>query len=163
MHAVDTCPYGIDLLLWVTHFAKLVTTFIISSYADTLELSRAAIYGQTMARVLFFVNVKAVLNTIMVYTGWKRPGAFKVTTKAGGAPTPAGGGAAPPAAPVAPPPPKEEEVERDTGGPTVPVRINEPSSVLCHARGCNQHHTISVELFIDVDAPPRSFSMHQKA
>jgi hypothetical protein len=97
-----------------------VTTFLISSYADTLELSRAAIYGQTMARVLFFVNVKAVINTIMVYTGWKRPGAFKVTTKAGGAPTPAAG-----AAPEAAPPPvveKTEEVERDTGGPTIPVR-----------------------------------------
>ena len=73
-----------------------------------------------MARVLFFVNVKAVLNTIMVYTGWKRPGAFKVTTKAGGAPTPAGG-AAPAAVEAAPV--KEEEVERDTGGPTVPVRL----------------------------------------
>lgn len=122
MNAGNICPYGIDLLLWITHFAKLVTTFLISSYADTLELSRAAIYGQTMARVLFFTNVKAVLNTMMVYTGWKRPGAFKVTTKAGGAPTPAGGGDAPPA-PVAPEP-KEEEVERDTGGPTIPVRTS---------------------------------------
>ncbi len=28
------------------------------------------------------VNVKAVLNTVMVLTGWKKPGAFKVTAKA---------------------------------------------------------------------------------
>lgn len=117
---LNICPYGIDPLLWFTHFAKLVTTFLISSYADTLELSRAAIYGQTMARVLFFVNVKAVLNTIMVYTGWKRPGAFKVTIKAGGAPKPAA-----PAAEEKPaePAPVTEEVERDNGGPMIPVRV----------------------------------------
>lgn len=118
VHAGDICPYGIDPWLWLTHFGKLVTTFFISSYADTLELSRAAIYGQTMARVLFFVNVKAVLNTIMVYTGWKRPGAFKVTQKAGGQ------GANNDAAEVAvgAPPTPVEEVERDNGGPTIPVR-----------------------------------------
>lgn len=114
--AGDICPYGIDPLLWITHFLKLVTTFLISSYADTLELSRAAIYGQTMARVLFFVNVKAVLNTIMVYTGWKRPGAFKVTQKAGGAAP-----AATPEVAVAAQPAIPEE-DRDNGGPTIPVR-----------------------------------------
>lgn len=113
------CPYGVDILLWTTHFFKLLTTFIISSYADfSLELSAAAVYGQTMARVLFWVNVKAVLNTIMVYTGWKRPGAFKVTQK--GAPPKATGGddEAPKPAPVAP----AAEVERSKGGPEVPVQ-----------------------------------------
>ena len=118
----DICPYGIDPWLWLTHFGKLVTTFLISSYADTLELSRAAIYGQTMARVLFFVNVKAVLNTIMVYTGWKRPGAFKVTQKAGGAANPAGEVA------VGAPPAPVEDVERENGGPTVPVSVLYPTN-----------------------------------
>ena len=77
----EVCPYGVDPLLWLTHFLKLLTTCVISSYADwSLELSAAAVYGQTAARVLFWVNCKAVFNTIMVYTGWKRPGAFKVCT-----------------------------------------------------------------------------------
>jgi hypothetical protein len=70
----------------------------------------------------------------MVYTGWKRPGAFKVTVKAGGAPTPAGG--------EAPPEEPKEEVERDNGGPTIPVRFASwPVSL--HARSivaaCMQH------------------------
>ena len=83
--AFRICPYGVDVLLWSTHFLKLVTTFAISSFADwSLELSAAAVYGQTMARVLFWVNVKAVLNTVMVYTGFKLPGGFKVTNKAPG-------------------------------------------------------------------------------
>jgi hypothetical protein len=118
--AGDICPYGIDPWLWLTHFGKLVTTFLISCYADTLELSRAALYGQTMARVLFFVNVKAVLNTVMVYTGWKRPGAFKVTQKAGGAAVAAGGSAGEVKVAAQPEPPVE--MERDNGGPTIPVR-----------------------------------------
>jgi hypothetical protein len=79
----DICPYGMDFLLWVTHFAKLLTTSIISSYADTMELSRAAVYNQAMTRVLFLVNVKAVVHTIMIYLGLKRLGGFKVTKKAG--------------------------------------------------------------------------------
>lgn len=79
----DICPYGIDVVLWATHFFKLVTTLLVSTYADTWELSRSALYAQTASRVLFFVNVKAVLNTLMIYSGWKKPGAFKVTAKAG--------------------------------------------------------------------------------
>jgi hypothetical protein len=63
----NICPYGVDALLWTTHFFKLLTTCVVSSFADwSLELSAAAVYGQTMSRVLFWVNVKAVLNTVMV-------------------------------------------------------------------------------------------------
>jgi hypothetical protein len=121
------CPYGVDEVLWSTHFFKLLTTCIVSSFADwSLELSAAAVYGQTMARVLFWVNVKAVLNTVMVYTGWKRPGAFKVTQK----------GKPAAAAPKADKPPDEEApkpaepapvaaaAERNNGGPNVPVRLS---------------------------------------
>lgn len=139
---LNICPYGIDPLLWFTHFAKLVTTVCISSYADTLELSRAAIYGQTMARVLFFVNVKAVINTIMVYTGWKRPGAFKVTVKAGGAkPNPAG--EAKPAEAKPAEKAVEEEVERDNGGPMIPVReLPTPPPAPAHNLRVRKHATL---------------------
>ena len=116
----DICPYGVDTLLWTTHFFKLLTTCVISSYADwSWELSAAAVYGQTMARVLFFVNVKAVLNTVMVYLGWKRPGAFKVTQKGGKGPKPAA--AAPKPDDGGAKPAEEQQVERNSGGPAVPV------------------------------------------
>jgi hypothetical protein len=112
----DICPYGVDILLWTTHFLKLLTTFFVSSYADfSFELSAAAIYGQTMARVLFWVNVKAVLNTVMVYTGWKRPGAFKVTQKGAPPKAMADDGAKPPE-------PVNQPVESHKGGPNIPVR-----------------------------------------
>jgi hypothetical protein len=63
---------------------------------------------------------------VQVYTGWKRPGAFKVTQK--------GKPAAPapkekPAEVEAPKPaePAAATVERNSGGPSVPVRVD----VLC--------------------------------
>lgn len=34
-------------------------------------------------RVLWFTSFKACINTIMVHTGWKNPGHFKFTPKAG--------------------------------------------------------------------------------
>jgi hypothetical protein len=134
----NICPYGVDTALWTTHFFKLITTFLVSSYADwSLELSAAAIYGQTMARVLFWVNVKAVLNTVMVYTGWKRPGAFKVTNKGGAAQNPQAKVAA---QEVVAPVPEVVEVERNSGGPQVPVCLQPLGSLASSAcaalQGC---------------------------
>eukprot|EP00892_Ulva_mutabilis_P010707 jgi/Ulvmu1/8008/UM004_0244.1 len=81
----DICPYGMDIWLWVTHFMRLLLTFLVCTHADSLSKRFAALNTLTASRVLFFVNVKAVVNTIMVYLRWKRPGAFKVTRKAEGA------------------------------------------------------------------------------
>jgi hypothetical protein len=39
--------------------------------------------AKTGYRVLWFTSVKACINTIMVHTGWKNPGHFKFTPKAG--------------------------------------------------------------------------------
>ena len=80
------CPYGMDIWLWVTHFLKLFFNFLISTHADTISGRVAALQAQTASRVLYFISVKAVLNTVMVYFRWKRPGAFKVTTKTGSVP-----------------------------------------------------------------------------
>jgi hypothetical protein len=99
----NICPYGIDLWLWLTHFLRLVFTFFLSTHADSISKRVSALHSQTSSRVLFFINVKAVLNTIMVGLGYKLPGAFKETKKAG-APHPVAeaaalrGGAAPRAA-----------------------------------------------------------------
>jgi hypothetical protein len=85
------CPYGMDIWLWATHFLKLFFNFLISTHADTIAGRVAALQAQTASRVVYFISVKAVLNTIMVYIRWKRPGAFKVTKKAGTAPGDDGG------------------------------------------------------------------------
>lgn len=77
------CPYGMDIWLWATHFLKLLFNFLISTHADKISGRVAALQAQTASRVLYFVSVKAIINTIMVYIRWKRPGAFKVTKKAG--------------------------------------------------------------------------------
>lgn len=84
----NICPYGIDLWLWLTHFFRLASTFILTIHADTLGKRLAALNSQTSSRILYFINVKAVLNTIMVTLRWKLPGAFKETKKASTAPEP---------------------------------------------------------------------------
>lgn len=77
----DICPYGMDLWLWSSHFMRLLFTFLISSHADSLSKRFAALSTLTASRILYFVNVKAVINTVMVYLRWKKPGRFKVTAK----------------------------------------------------------------------------------
>lgn len=39
--------------------------------------------AKTGYRVLWFTSFKACINTVMVHTGWKNPGHFKFTPKAG--------------------------------------------------------------------------------
>jgi hypothetical protein len=84
----NICPYGIDLWLWLSHFFRLAVTFFLTVHADTIGKRIAALNSQTSSRILYFVNVKAVLNTIMVTLGWKLPGAFKETKKASTGPKP---------------------------------------------------------------------------
>ena len=102
-----------------------------------------------MARILFFVNVKAVLNTVMVYLGWKLPGGFKVTAKGGKRKKekgrqPVGGAQAAAAAPqpqaAAAQPDNgagsgkakhEKHVWQNNGGPSVPVRSQPNCSPPC--------------------------------
>jgi hypothetical protein len=86
----NLCPYGIDVWLWASHFLKLSITFILSTHADTWAKRVAALNAQTSSRILFFVNVKAVFNTIMVGLRWKLPGAFKETKKTVVVPRPLG-------------------------------------------------------------------------
>lgn len=42
-----------------------------------------SLQAKTGYRVLWFTSFKACVNTIMVHTGWKNPGHFKFTPKAG--------------------------------------------------------------------------------
>ena len=91
----NICPYGIDVWLWLTHILRLIFTFFLSTHADTIGRRVSALHAQTSSRVLFFINVKAVLNTLMVGCGYKLPGAFKETKKASAAkPRPVGEGVA---------------------------------------------------------------------
>ena len=78
----NVCPYGIDLWLWLTHLLRLTATVLLSTHADSIAKRVSALNAQTSSRVLYFINVKAVLNTLMVGLGWKLPGAFKETKKA---------------------------------------------------------------------------------
>lgn len=108
----DICPYGMDLWLWVSHFMRLLFTFLVSTHSDSLSKRFAALSTLTASRILYFVNVKAVVNTVMVYVRWKRPGRFKVTAKQAAGPAPpaaaserpqyvmGGGGAASPPPPL---------------------------------------------------------------
>ena len=79
----STCPYGMDSLLFWTHIAHLGMSFIFSTYHTDLERTRIALSAKGGYRVLWFTSVKACINTIMVHTGWKNPGHFKFTPKAG--------------------------------------------------------------------------------
>ena len=80
---IEICPYGMDPLLFWTHVAHLAGTFLFSVYHSSLERMRIALSAKGGYRVLWFTSVKACLNTIMVHTGWKNPGHFKFTPKAG--------------------------------------------------------------------------------
>eukprot|EP00892_Ulva_mutabilis_P006100 jgi/Ulvmu1/3862/UM018_0081.1 len=79
----STCPYGMDPLLFWTHVGHLGMSFIYSTYHLDLVRIRIAFSAKGGYRVLWFTSVKACINTIMVHTGWKNPGHFKFTPKAG--------------------------------------------------------------------------------
>jgi hypothetical protein len=77
------CPYGMDATLFWTHIAHLLAQFGHSVYHLEFDKVVTAIQAKNGFRVLWFTSCKACINTIMVHTGWKNPGHFKFTPKAG--------------------------------------------------------------------------------
>jgi hypothetical protein len=77
------CPYGMDSTLFWTHIAHLLGQFGHSVYHWEFDKVVNAIQAKSGYRVLWFTSFKACINTIMVHTGFKNPGHFKFTPKAG--------------------------------------------------------------------------------
>ena len=75
------CPYGMDIWLFWTHFAHVAMSFIFSIYHWDRQNMWAALSGKSATRILWFTGVKACMNTIMVFTGFKEAGRFKFTPK----------------------------------------------------------------------------------
>lgn len=80
---LDICPYGMDRALFFTHFVHVLASCANSTYYSEGWLRRVAFMAKTSYRVLWFTSCKAVINTLMVVTGFKNPGHFKFTPKAG--------------------------------------------------------------------------------
>lgn len=77
------CPYGMDPILFWTHFAHIGISFFASVYDRSFDNILTGICAKGGIRILYFTAFKACINTIMVAFGYKKPGAFKVTRKAG--------------------------------------------------------------------------------
>jgi hypothetical protein len=77
------CPYGMDIYLFWTHFLHVGASFVFSIYHWDSRNVRAALSGKSATRILWFTAFKACMNTIMVFTGYKKAGHFKFTPKAG--------------------------------------------------------------------------------
>jgi hypothetical protein len=78
---LDVCAYGLDATLFATHVIRVGTSLLHSSYGHSWEIIMAGITSRSAARIQWFTGFKAVLNTIMVLVGFKRPPRFKVTPK----------------------------------------------------------------------------------
>jgi hypothetical protein len=78
---LDICAYGLDRVLFVTHVLRVGTSLLHSSYGHNWSVVMAGITSRSAARIQWFTGFKAVLNTIMVLIGYKRPPRFKVTPK----------------------------------------------------------------------------------
>ena len=76
------CPYGMNRLLWLSHIMVVVSgglPLCLSTYFKPWR----AVYTHISSRVQLMVAMKAVVNTIMVMSGLKRPAGFKTSAKAG--------------------------------------------------------------------------------
>jgi hypothetical protein len=80
---LQVCPYGMDRLLFYTHIFHLAAGFLNSTYYEENWLKKVAFTCKSGYRILWFTSVKAVINTLMVISGFKNPGHFKFTPKAG--------------------------------------------------------------------------------
>jgi hypothetical protein len=80
---LNTCPYGMDTHLFITHIVFFFTMHLTSIIYDRWDIVFSAIRAKSGYRILWFTSVKACINTIMVVTGWKAKGHFKFTPKAG--------------------------------------------------------------------------------
>lgn len=79
----EICPFGMDRLLFFTHMPFLGMCFIFTIYHSTFDRMWASLSVRTTVRVLWFTHVKACVNTVMVFSGWKARGQFVVTPKGG--------------------------------------------------------------------------------
>ena len=77
----DTCPYGMDRMLFWTHILELCMDFVCAVYHEDYSSVKVSINERIGSRVLWFTSVKACINLLMVHTGWKDPGFFKYTPK----------------------------------------------------------------------------------
>jgi hypothetical protein len=67
--------------LFYTHLFRVFGGLLQSMNATAWKYMAAGFSGCTANRVQWFTSVKAVINTIMVLTGFKRPPRFKLTPK----------------------------------------------------------------------------------
>eukprot|EP00892_Ulva_mutabilis_P012255 jgi/Ulvmu1/9401/UM051_0029.1 len=77
------CPYGMDPILFWTHFAHIGISFFASVYDRSFDHILTGICAKGGIRILYFTAFKACVNTVMVALGYKKPGAFKITRKVG--------------------------------------------------------------------------------
>jgi hypothetical protein len=75
------CPYGMDVWLFWTHFAQVAMSFVFSIYHWNGQNMWAALSGKSATRILWFTGFKACMNTIMVFSGFKKAAHFKFTPK----------------------------------------------------------------------------------
>jgi hypothetical protein len=78
---LSICPYGMDALLFYSHFAFIGIITLNSVYYNEDKYKVVALQVKTGYRILWFTTVKAVINTIMVVSGFKPRGHFKFTPK----------------------------------------------------------------------------------
>jgi hypothetical protein len=68
---LQICPYGMDILLFYSHFFLLFISTLNSIYYDNWEAVVVALRVKSGYRILWFTSVKAVINTLMVVVGFK--------------------------------------------------------------------------------------------
>lgn len=65
-----------------TWWRQIITcAYFVATHA--LIRAHLALQAHVAFRVLWFTTIKACINTVMVMTGWKKSGVFKVTPKLG--------------------------------------------------------------------------------
>ena len=79
--AGDICAFGLDKWLFLTHIVRVATSTAHSCYGATWREVSAGLASRSAARIQWFTGVKAVANTLLVVSGFKRPPSFKVTPK----------------------------------------------------------------------------------
>jgi hypothetical protein len=73
----DVCAFGLDRRLFLTHVLRMATVMLQTNYGHNWSEVKAAMSARAASRVQWFTAWKAVVNTIMVLAGFKRPPKFK--------------------------------------------------------------------------------------
>ena len=79
------CPYGLDGLLYLSHFVHLLVAFAHGSHGGQRNLAKYAFASQCKLRLEWFTGLKSVVHTVLICCGFKPAPGFKVTQKAGSA------------------------------------------------------------------------------